>query len=107
MKIITKKKEEKILKEETYSLDYTLVKWLNKHLKAYYDYANKIIDMSYHEYKYNGKNYTLEQIVKRLIDITGMLSNEDYYFGEDGKKLVELKDEMYDLLKLVHFGLWW
>lgn len=107
MKIITKKKEEKILKEETYSLDYTLIKWLNKHLKAYYDYANKIIDLSYYEYEYNRKEYSLEQIVKRLIDITGMLSNEDYYFGEDGGTLAELKDEMYDLLKLVHFELWW
>ncbi len=105
MKIITKKKEEKILKEETYSLDYTLIKWLNKHLKAYYDYANKVIDMTYHKYKYKGKTYTLEQIVKKLIDITGALSNEDYYFGEDGATLVELKNEMYDLLKLVHFGL--
>lgn len=107
MKIITKKKEEKILKEETYSLDYTLIKWLNKHLKAYYDYANKIIDLSYYEYEYNRKKYSPEQIIKRLIDITDMLSNEDYYFGEDGATLVELKDEMYDLLKLVHFGLWW
>lgn len=107
MKIITKKKEEKILKEETYSLDYTLIKWLNKHLKAYYDYANKIIDLSYYEYEYNRKKYSSEQIIKRLIDITDMLSNEDYYFGEDGEKLVELKDEMYDLLRLVHFGLWW
>lgn len=50
MKIITKKKEEKILKEETYSLDYTLIKWLDRHIKAYYNCANKVIDMSYNEY---------------------------------------------------------
>ena len=111
MKIITKKKEKKILKKECWNLDYELVKWLNEHLKVYLEDASKIVDLTYRKYIYKRKKMTQEQIIKRLIEITDMiLGDEDNDYWENtwsSETIVNLVDEMYDLLKLVHFSLWW
>lgn len=107
MKIITKKKEEKMLKEDTYSLDYTLTKWLNIRLKAYLNYASKYVDLEYYKYKYKNKEYTQLEILNRLIEITDTLVDESFYWGIESKKAMKLIDEMYDLLKIIHFALWW
>lgn len=111
MKVITKKKEKKILKEECWNLDYALVKWLNEHLKVYLEDASKNVDLTYREYIYKRKKMTQEQIIKRLIEITDIIlgdENNDYWENTwSSKTIVNLVDEMYDLLKLVHFVLWW
>ena len=106
MKIITKKKELGNLKKECWSLDYSLILWLNTHLKMYLNEASTMVDLEYHKITYKKKKYTQKEVIKRLIQITDALSNEDLYFGY-GDDCVELKDEMYDLLKLIHFSLWW
>lgn len=107
MKIITKKKEEKMIKEDTYSLDYALIKWLNIRLKAYLNYANKYVDLEYYKFKYRNKEYTQYEIVNRLIEITDTLVDEGFYWGTKDKKAMKLVNEMYDLLKIIHFALWW
>ena len=92
MKIITKKKEKLILKEECWNLDYSLMVALDRI-----------------NFKYKRKEYTQREIIERLIAITNVLIDEDTYWGYEGdyKLVLKLKDEMYDLLKLSHFSLWW
>ncbi len=111
MKIITKKKEKKILEKECWNLDYELVKWLNEHLKVYLEDASKMVDLTYKVWIYKRKKITQEQIIKRLIEITDMLlGDEDNDYWENtwsSNTVVDLVNEMYDLLKLVHFALWW
>jgi enoyl reductase-like protein len=110
MKIITKKKEKKILEKECWNLDYELVKWLNEHLKVYLEDASKMVDLTFHKYTYKKKKMTQEQVIKRLIEITGTLlgsEDSDYWDIVWYTNVEELTNEMYDLLKLIHFSLWW
>lgn len=104
MKIITKKK----LKQECWNLDFELIKWLNEHLKIYKEDASKIVDLEYKKYKYKKVKYTQLDIINRLIDLTDYLLM-NYYVGsiEETESMIKAKDEMYDLLKLVHWDLWW
>lgn len=103
MKIITKKK----LKQETYSLDYSLIEWLNEHLKIYLKETEGIIDLTFHKFTYKKQEYTQIEIVNRLIEITDYLLDDDNYFWGNDKEKERLVKEMYDLLKLVHFYLCW
>lgn len=96
------------IEKESWNLDCEIVKWLNEHIKAYYEGARTTIDLKYHSYKYKGNYYTLEAIIIRLIDITDELVK--WYDKENSinpKEVDGLKNEMYDLLKRVHWDLWW
>ena len=92
------------LKEECWNLDLALVKWLNEHLKFFKEDATGIINLEFHTYIYNGKEYTQLEIINRLIELTEELQDVYPIVPDDKEKM---KDEMYDLLKLVHFDLWW
>ena len=109
MKIVTKKSEKKQLIEECWNLDYELIVWLNKHLIQYYEDADKMVDLDAINFKYKKEEHTLRDIIERLISITNVLIDEDTYWGYKGdyKLVVKLKNEMYDLLKISHFALWW
>lgn len=99
MRIVTKK----TIKKECWNLDYNLTKWLNEHLKIYKEDANEIVDLEFYKFNYKNKEYTQLQIIDRLIDIT------DYLLADidSATKMEEYKNEMYDLLKLIHWTLWW
>ena len=100
MKIVTKK----TIKKECWHLDYSLIKWLNEHLKVYYNDANEYVNLSFHKFTYKGKKYTQEQIIVRMIEITNNL--EKHYFDLEDD-VYKLGDELFDLLKLVHWSMWW
>lgn len=91
------------IKEECWNLDYELVKWLNEHLAVYLEDARGTIDLSYFKYKYKGKEYTLEECIEMLIEDTYYILNEE----DNLKELNYKKNEMYDILKLIHWQLWW
>ena len=106
MRIVTKK----TIKKECWNIDYELIKWLNEHFKIYLRDSKSIVDLSFYKYKYKKKEYTQEEIIKRLIDITDIFL-DDYWLEKQDldycKELDGLKNEMYDLLKLVHWNMWW
>ena len=111
MKIITKKK----FIEETYNVDYELIKWLNEHLKGYLKYAKKHIKLDYYTFEHEGKTLTQEEMINRVIEITDCLLNSQIYWNYeendnsslDCEKMYRMKDEMYDILKAIHWHLWW
>jgi len=107
MKLPFKTKKRK-LQEECWSLDYHIVKWLNEHLKVYLKDANDFVDLTVHRFEYHNHEYTELKLLEVLIEVTDKLL--DYY--DDGfvnyeLKGNKLKDEMYDILKILHFTLWW
>ena len=102
MKLIKTKKQK--IKEECWNLDYELVKWLNEHLKVYLEDASKIVDLEFHKFKYKRKDYTKKELIKKLISMTDRLLDDDIKYFDFAE---ELKNEMYDILKLIHFSLWW
>lgn len=97
----------KKISRECWNLDYELVKWLNEHLKVYKEEASKIVDLEFYKFPYKRKEYTQLQILNRLIEITDYLLDVDYFNNGNVELINKNKDEMYDLLKLVHWQLWW
>ena len=96
----------KKISRECWNLDYELVKWLNEHLKVYKEEASEIVDFEFYKFTYKKKEYTQLEILDRLIKITDFLLNIDY-FRSNAELINKNKDEMYDLLKIVHWQLWW
>ena len=89
-----------------WNLDYELIVWLNKNLKEYYNNASEVVDLTFHKFKYKKKEYTQEQLIEKLIDITNYLKKE-YFFTKQPKKIISKVKEMFDILKLIFFTLWW
>lgn len=101
------KKKNKKISKECWNLDYELIKWLNEHLKVYKEEASKIVDLEFHKFTYKKKEYTQLEILNRLIEITDYLLDIDYFQIGVPELVNKNKNEMYDLLKLVHWNLWW
>lgn len=101
------KSKNKKISEECWNLDYELVKWLNEHLKVYRKEAIKIVDLEFYKFNYKGKEYTQLEIIDELIRITDYLLDMNYFVSEECIKVDKTKNKMYDLLKLVHWHLWW
>ena len=97
----------KKISKECWNLDYELIKWLNTHLKVYKKEASKIVDLEFYKFTYKKKEYTQLEILDRLIEITDYLLDIDYFIIEVPELVNKNKNEMYDLLKLVHWNLWW
>lgn len=110
-----KKKKNNDLVVECWNLDYHLIIWLNKHLKQYLEDASKIVDLDFEKFRYKGKEITFREAIIMLIEVTDwLLSSAAYDYMRDieqnngsVKEINAKKDEMYDLLKLVHWQLWW
>lgn len=101
------KRKNKKISKECWNLDYELIKWLNEHLKVYKEEASKIVDLEFHKFTYKKKEYTQLEILNRLIEITDYLLDIDYFQIGVPELVNKNKNEMYDLLKLVHWNLWW
>lgn len=110
-----KTKKQKI-SEECWNLDYELIKWLNEHLKVYLKDSIVAVDLEFYKFKYKNNEYTQLEIINKLIEVTDYLMSDEPHYGgnydrllskNDIKKINARKNEMYDLLKLVHWNLWW
>lgn len=107
MKLPFKTKKRK-LQEECWSLDYHIVEWLNEHLKVYLKDANSFIDLTVHRFEYQGKEYTQLELLNKLITVTDeLLEGYDDWLISRPQSAERLKDEMYNILKLLHWSLWW
>lgn len=94
------------IKKECWCLDYSIIVYLNKHLKVYKNDASRNIDLTYHKFKYGNEEYTQLDIINELIDITTYVK-EHYYNCKENEIIEQRVNKMYDLLKLIHFTLWW
>lgn len=102
------------LKEECWNLNVELIIWINKHFKVFLEDSSKIVNLEFYKYKYRNKEYTQEEIIKMIIEITDELlkDNEPKIYDEQTmlrylRKQISLVNKMYDLLKLVHWEMWW
>ena len=70
--------------------------------------AYEVIDLEYDKSEYKGNTYTMLQMINRFIVMTDELL--DIYSDmqeSDIDRMYKLKDEMYDILKIIHFRLWY
>lgn len=107
MKILTKKKEQKIIKEECWNLNIELLKWLNIHFKVYKEDASKIVNLSYHTFIYDKQEYTQLEIIDRIIELTDYLLLDDNYLPSTIIIIRNKQKQLFDLLELVFNAMWW
>lgn len=95
--------KKKKISKECWGLDYNFIKWLNQHLKVYLKDASKIVDLNYYKFAYKDKEYTQEEIIKRMI----YLSDEAMTLDKWDNEYFVCVDELLDLWKIVFHTMWW
>ena len=98
--------------DECWDMKYYLLKWIKEHFKVYLEQTSQEIDLTYWKFEHKGVEMTQEQLMKRVIDLCELLLREDGYLDtldvtESIEVEVEAKNELYDILKIIHFQLWW
>lgn len=86
---------------ETWNLDLEFIKWVSSRFKKYKEIT--LADLSYHKFKYKKKTYTQGELIDKVIDLTDEYINSDYF--ED--KLDSIKNEIFDIFKLIFWTMWW
>lgn len=95
--------------DETYNLNYQFIKWINVRFKKYKELANKRVDLGYHKFTYQGKEYTQLELIEREIYLTEELLGDDFWSFDTIKitKTKEMVEEVFDIFKLIFFTMWW
>ena len=95
--------------DETWNLDYEFIKWVNSRFKKYKEKASKIVDLEFHRFEYESKEYTQLELINRIIKLTNKLIDEDYFMGklEEAEEITKAKDEVFDIFKLIYGVMWW
>lgn len=89
--------------DETWDLDYEFIKWINSRFKKYKELASKIVDLEYHKFTYKRKKYTQLELIDKVIELSDEYIDSD--FLED--KLDQIKNEIFDIFKLIFWTMWW
>lgn len=90
--------------DETWNLDCEFIKWVNSRFKKYKEQAGKIVDLEFHKFQYEGKEYTQLELIDKVIKLSNEYIDIDL-LSED--KLDPIKDEMFDIFKLIFWTMWW
>ena len=95
--------------KETWSLDYTFYVWLYEHLMMYKKEAFKVVDLDYHKFDVDGKEYTQRQLINRLLkDLRYIMLNDYYMFDKkDYEKIQKRTERIHKLWGIVIPAMWW
>jgi hypothetical protein len=106
MFLMTKKREEKIIKEECFDISFSFIQWLNKRLKVYKEDAEKYIDLEYHRIMYKDQEYTQKALINKMIELSDKLLDEEWYYNL-GTEVDDTVNELLDIFKTTFHYLWW
>ena len=87
-----------------WNLNHEFICWLNYWLKEYKEKAE--IDLKFHKFMYKSRQWTQEEIIDRLIELTKYV-NVNFYETEKEKEVKQAINEIFDLFKLVFWVMWW
>ena len=90
--------------DETWNLDYEFIKWVNSRFKKYKEKAGKIVDLEFHRFEYEDKEYTQLELIDKVIKLSNEYIDTNLP-SED--KLNSIKDEIFDIFKLIFWTMWW
>jgi len=89
-----------------WNLNHEFICWLNYWLKEYKKKAE--IDLTFHKFMYKSRQWTQEEIIDRLIELTSKVNNDFYEFERAKEKEVQkMVDEIFYLFHLVFWAMWW
>lgn len=90
--------------DETWNLDCEFIKWVNSRFKKYKEEAGKIVDLEFHRFEYEGKEYTQLELIDKVIKLSNEYIDTNLLFED---KLGPIKDEIFDIFKLIFWTMWW
>lgn len=90
--------------DETWNLDCEFIKWVNSRFKKYKEEAGKIVDLEFHKFQYEGKEYTQLELIDKVIKLSNEYIDTNLLSKD---KLNSIKDEIFDIFKLIFWTMWW
>ena len=99
LKNIQKKK----IRKECWNLDSAFVNWLNIRLKIYKHDAGKIVNLEYHKFDYDGKEWTQLELIDKLIHLTDEMKHTDTW----NTNYIPLLNQICEIWKELIPAMWW
>lgn len=88
---------------ETWSLDFSFYLWLYERLKMFIDVCS--IDLDYHEFKYNGKEYTQRQMIDMMLERLEFSFKKEY--NDCDSEQYNYVSEIEKIWAIVLPTMWW
>jgi len=90
---------------ECWNLNYSFILWINSRAKVYLRQANEIVDLEFHKFTYNNKEYNQLELISKIIELSDwIISSDDYPYEEE---ILNKTNELLDIFKLIFPSLWW
>lgn len=90
---------------ETWGLDSCFYAWLYEHIKMYLEKADKIVNLEFHKFEYEGTTYTQKELLEQICEII------EYYFSDSFDDLEEADwNYVHNIEKMwavVMPAMWW
>lgn len=94
--------------DECWNLDYHFIKWVNSRFKKYKEQAIKIVDLEFKKFTYKKKVYTQLELIDKVIELTDEFIDGDYWDVDiTTTNLEKIKNEIFDIFKLIYWHMWW
>lgn len=86
----------------------SFAKYLYSNLCHYLKTASKMIDLDYHKFTINGKEYTQRQAIKRMIEhLEIFIKNDDILTEEEWKKADKAMRKAMEIWVEIYPAMWW
>lgn len=90
---------------ETWALDTSFYLWLYEHLRMYMDKASNFVNLRFHTFVFDGRDYYQEDIINEMLKRLRFYFSEEYdEFNEEHYTYVSQIAEMWGL---VLPAMWW
>lgn len=95
---------------ETWNLDYQFYGWLYERLKRYLDVTSDVINLGYHKFEFEGKEYNQKQLIEKMIHGCELALTHDDYAWSDADLTEEERKAIHDvpyIWAVVMSAMWW
>ena len=91
---------------ETWNLSTITLMWLYERLVEYRKQTEGRINLEFHTFEVDGKEYTQKQLIEKLIELSDNLIEDGHYFDWE-EQYSSMTNELLDIFKLCFQTLWW
>ena len=91
---------------ECWNLDYTFYLWLYEHLMKYVEDAEKIVDLTWNKFTYEGKEYTQRELIDMMLErLKRFLTDKDFNDWEEEN--FKWLHEIEKIWAVILPAMWW
>ncbi len=89
---------------ETWNLDYTFITWVYERFSMYKDIGSEVVDLEYHKFTVEGKEYTQLQLINIILELCEFLLKNDDSWKEE---YYAVYSELLKLFSVIIPAMWW